>query len=368
MKFIEMKDIFRKNFHHVLLSWYDTHRREMPWRRTYDPYHIWISEVMLQQTQVNTAIAYYSRFIQRFPTVQALAEADLSEVMKVWEGLGYYSRARNLHKAAEEIMRRFQGKIPDQSQALLSLPGIGRYTAGAILSIAFDKQCPILDGNVIRVLARIFHVTDTIDRASTQKLLWALAEEILPKKRVRDFNQALMELGALLCKPKRPLCVACPVAIFCEAKKLSIQEELPVKSPRKPIPHYDVTGGIIWKEGKFLITLRPPKGLLGGLWEFPGGKKNEGEDLQACLKREIREELAIDIRIDKFLTSVKHAYSHFRITLHVFQCNYVRGAIQLFACSDYRWIPWEELERYAFPAADRKVIRWLKENTRGGKI
>ena len=340
----------------------------LPWRDSEDPYKIWVSEVMLQQTQVNTVEKYYRRFIGRFPTVRELANADLNAVMKVWEGLGYYGRARNLHRAAREIDLRFGGRVPDDEKALLSLPGVGRYTAGAVLSIAYGKSVPILDGNVIRVLTRIFHVTENVEKAEIRERLWSLAEDLLPQKRTGDFNQGLMEFGATVCTPKQPSCGICPVAVFCEAERLSIQTELPVRSPRRAIPHYDVTAGIIWRDGKFLITLRPPRGLLGGLWEFPGGKKEEGEALKTCLRREIREELGIDVEVGDFLVSVKHAYSHFRITLHVFRCTYAGGKIQLRECDDYRWITAADLERYAFPAADRKVIQILNERESGGWV
>ena len=317
---------------------------------------------MLQQTQVSTVTDYYRRFVSAFPNVEALAAADIHQVMKAWEGLGYYSRARNMHRAAGEIMQRFNGKIPDTQEALLSLPGIGRYTAGAILSIAFERPAPVLDGNVIRVLTRIFHITDNVDKRSTQHVLWLLAEKLLPETEIRDFNQAMMELGAVVCKPRNPDCSHCPVASVCDSKKLDIQEALPVRSPRKPVPHYDVTAGLIWKNNRFLITLRPPKGLLGGLWEFPGGKLEAGETLEACLIREIHEELSLTIRIRSPLISVKHAYTHFKITLHMFECETMRGSIRIDpdAVCDFRWITVSELDEYAFPGADRKVIEILK--------
>ena len=334
----------------------------MPWRESKDPYKIWISEIMLQQTQVITVEPYFNCFITRFPTVQALADADMQSVMKAWEGLGYYSRARNLHKAAAIVVNRFEGRVPDTLEELLSLPGIGRYTAGAILSIAFEQKAPILDGNVIRVLSRVFHITDNVDQTKTRKILWTLAESLLPDNRLRDFNEGLMELGAVICTPKTPDCPACPVAELCAARDLKIQEDLPVKTPRKPVPHLDVTAGVIYKNGRFLITLRPPKGLLGGLWEFPGGKLEEGETLKACLKREIQEELEIDVRVTNPLIVVKHAYTHFRITLHVFECEYVSGEIVPHDADDFKWIKIGELDDYAFPGADRKVIDKLKNN------
>ncbi|NQT26855.1 A/G-specific adenine glycosylase [candidate division KSB1 bacterium] len=343
-----------------LLKWFDENKREMPWRETRNPYKIWVSEIMLQQTQVKTVESYYNRFIQAFPTIQSLSMADSGQVMKAWEGLGYYSRARNLHKAAKIIVQCFNAQIPHTLEELLSLPGIGRYTAGAILSIAFDQPAPVLDGNVIRMLSRLFHITDNVDRSSTQKRLWQLTEDMLPKSRIRDFNEAMMELGALVCTPKNPRCEICPVQKHCEATRIGIQQDLPVRTPRNPIPHLDVTAGVIWKADRFLITLRPPKGLLGGLWEFPGGKLEDGESLEECIKREIREELEIKIEVVHPLISVKHAYTHFKITLHVFECRFLSGDIVPHDCDDFRWIRPNELDDFAFPGADRKVIDALK--------
>ncbi|MDA8124101.1 MAG: A/G-specific adenine glycosylase [Deltaproteobacteria bacterium] len=347
-------------FQKRLLAWYDREARRLPWRETRDPYRIWVSEIMLQQTQVKTVEAYYTRFLASFPTVEALAQAAPDEVMKAWEGLGYYSRARHLHRAAREVVVRFQGRLPATAEALLSLPGIGRYTAGAILSIAFGKRAAVLDGNVIRVLSRFFRVTDDVRLPATQEGLWQLAEGLLPRGRLRDYNQALMELGALVCRVRNPLCPACPLSERCEASRLSLQGELPVKSPRKPVPHYQVTAAVIRRGDQLLITRRPPKGLLGGLWEFPGGKREPGETLEDCLKREIREELGIAISVGPHLISVEHAYTHFRITLHAFECRSRGGRIRLLGIDDYRWILPRELDAFALPAADHKIVALLQ--------
>ena len=349
-----------KSIQKLLIGWYRNNKRSMPWRDTRDAYKIWISEIMLQQTQVATVHDYYARFIRQLPTVADLAEASRADVMKLWEGLGYYGRARNMHDAAKQIMVRFNGIFPDTFEDLLHLPGIGQYTAGAILSIAFDQPVPVVDGNVMRVLTRLFHITDNISRMKSRTRLWDIANALLPPEHPGDFNQALMELGALVCVPRVPVCASCPLKSMCEANRLSLQNQLPVKSPRKPVPHYDVTAGIIWKNDHFLITLRPPKGLLGGLWEFPGGKKEKKENLRNCLKREIFEELQIKIAVGDHLVSIKHAYTHFRITLHVFNCTLLNGKVRCIACDDFRWITPAELDDYAFPAADRKVIEQLQ--------
>jgi len=358
----------KRKFTRRLLAWYRKNGRRLPWRKTSDPYKIWISEVMLQQTQVATATDYYHRFVRRFPDVHTLAAASLDDVMKAWENLGYYSRARNLHRAARIIVDRFGGVLPEETEDLLQLPGVGPYISGAVSSIAFGKRVPVVDGNVQRVFTRIFHITDTVTQTATQKRLWLAARDMLPRSGAGDFNQALMELGAMICLPSKPLCPECPVRDMCEANRLSIQEALPVKPPGKSVPHHDVVACIIWKGDRFLITLRPPSGLLGGLWEFPGGKVNPRETLVSALQREIREELAIDIRNIRQLVSVRHAYTHFRITLHLFQSRYHGGKIILNGPDAFRWITADELDQFAFPAANRKAIKMLKENKKRGWI
>jgi len=361
---MNVNNSFKTTFQNSLIIWFNSHRRAMPWRETSNPYYILVSEIMLQQTQVTTVIDYYQRFIKQFPTIQDLANATPHEVMKAWEGLGYYTRARNLHKTAKIITSRYHGRVPDHIDDLLQLPGIGRYTAGAVASLAFHQPLPVLDGNIIRVFARVFHITDNVSQNGTIRRLWTIAGEMLPRRDINPYNQALMELGALICTPRDPNCEACPVRTECQAYQLNLQLLLPVKSPKKPIPHLDVTAGIIWKADKFLITLRPPKGLLGGLWEFPGGKVEPGESLEACLEREIREELEIHIQVLSPLISVKHTYTHFKITLHTFHACYVSGEIVPHDCDEYRWIGVDELDAYVFPGADRKVIDWLKKHPR----
>lgn len=256
-----------------LLAWYDNHHRDLPWRQTDDPYHIWVAEVMLQQTRVDTAVPYYRRFLERFPTVHALAKASLDEVLKVWEGMGYYTRARNLHAAAKLVVEELDGEIPKAWGDLIHLPGIGPYTAGAILSIAFGQQVPAVDGNARRVLSRLFAIEAPIDQSHTQRQLRAQAEKLVPAEEPGRFNQALMDLGATICMPQKPACLLCPVNDFCEAYRQGMQDALSVRTKREPTPHYDVTAGVIWDgDGRLLIAQRPPDGLLGGLWEFPGGK------------------------------------------------------------------------------------------------
>jgi len=342
-----------------LLRWYQSHHRNLPWRQTRNPYRIWISEVMLQQTQVDTVIPYYRKFLKRFPTLRSLARADLSAVLKVWEGLGYYARARHLHKAAKLLVTEYRGKLPDNYAHLRRLPGIGDYTAAAIASIVFSEPVAVLDGNARRVIARWIALRDDVSTAESQKLLTAAAQQNLDRRNPGDWNQAIMELGATVCLPRNPRCGECPVASSCEANRLSLQHLIPVKKLRKAIPHYQVTAAVLEKNGRILIARRHEKGLLGGLWEFPGGKQEAGETLRAALKREMREELAIEVRVGKKMQEVEHSYSHFRITLHVFRCRLISGRPKPLSCAQIKWVKPRELNRYAFPRADRHVIEKL---------
>jgi A/G-specific adenine glycosylase len=355
-----------------ILKWYGRRRRDLPWRRSCDPYRVWISEIMLQQTQVETVKPYFRRFVRRFPSIRSLAKAPADAVMKAWEGLGYYARARNLHRAAKTISADFGGRLPETPEELMKLPGIGRSTAGAISSIAFGRAAPVLDGNIGRVLCRVFRVRSNLTGSRTRKKLWTLAEELLLANRPfggpehsrtgspGDFNQALMDLGATVCIPRNPHCGVCPLATVCLARAHGEQDKLPVKTKRKPTPHYDVAVGIIRRGKRLLIDRRKPEGLLGGLWEFPGGKRKEDESLEACLAREIGEELGIRVKVLCPLMSVPHAYTHFRITLHVYECRYVSGRPRAIGCAEWRWVRPDELDRYAFPSANRKVIEALR--------
>jgi len=343
----------------ALLEWYSAHARDLPWRRTRDPHAIWLSEIMLQQTRVATVIPYYERFLAKFPTVRHLARARLDTVLKMWEGLGYYSRARNLHRAAKEIVTRLDGEIPRTRDELLTLPGIGRYTAGAIASIAFGAREPLVDGNVTRVLCRVFRIHgNPKDRAIHQRI-WSLAEDLLPKKRVGQFNQALMELGSEICTPRNPRCEECPLNRLCEANRHHEQDLLPTRVRKKPLPSHTVAVGVIHRHGRILIDKRLPKGLLGGLWEFPGGKVRPGEPLEAALRREVKEELDIKIEVGREIVVVNHTYTHFHVEIHAFACRYVAGEPRCLACADFKWVRPGDLKRYAFPAANKKIIAVL---------
>lgn len=348
----------------ALLRWFGRHARDLPWRRTKDPYAIWVSEIMLQQTRVPTVVPYYERFLRRFPTVRSLARARLDTVLKLWEGLGYYSRARNLHRAAWEVVERFNGQFPRTAAELLALPGIGRYTAGAIASNAFAERAPIVDGNVERVLCRVFRIRGNPKEAAVQKTLWLIAADLVPANKPGLFNQAMMEVGAEVCTPRNPQCEDCPLSGPCQAKRHGEQLLLPQRIAKKPLPSHTVAVGVIYKTGRILIDKRKPEGLLGGLWEFPGGKKEPGESLEAALQREVREELAIRIRIERPLAVVDHTYSHFRVRIHAFACTYISGEPRCITCAAFKWVRPGDLSRYAFPAANNKIIQVLRSQNR----
>lgn len=311
--------VSNKQIQFKLLRWFKKNQRELPWRKTRDPYAIWVSEIMLQQTQVATVIPYYQKFLKAFPTVHALARADLSKVLKIWEGLGYYSRARNLHRASQIIVNHFNGKIPDNLKDLLDLPGIGKYTAGAILSIAFDQAVPILDGNVKRVLSRLFAISDPPNKA--EKILWNYSASLIPKGHAGSFNQALMDLGATICTPKNPLCLRCPIKNLCEGYRLGEPEHYPRRERKKKIPHVEAVAAVIQKGDKILLLQRNPKGFLGGLWEFPNWRLKGEKDMRAYLRKKADSDLRLKVECKAILGTFRQAYSHFKLTLHVFQCQ-----------------------------------------------
>ncbi|MEM1367493.1 MAG: A/G-specific adenine glycosylase [Cyanobacteria bacterium P01_H01_bin.15] len=343
-----------------LLVWYETHGRALPWRNVQDVYKVWVSEIMLQQTQVKTVLPYYERWLQLFPTVESLATADLQSVLKAWEGLGYYARARNFHKAAQTVVQDFSGDFPRTLDDTTSLSGIGRTTAGGILSSAFNLPVPILDGNVKRVLARLIKLP--VPPAKALKQLWALSELLVKCDRPRDFNQALMDLGATVCTRYNPACLLCPWQKHCQAYQSNMQNELPVTTPSAPLPHKQIGVAVIFNDqDKILIDKRKPEGLLGGLWEFPGGKIEAEETAKDCIVREIEEELAIAITVQDHLVTVEHAYTHFKVTLIVYRCRYLSGEPQPLACDEIRWVTLAEIGDYPFPKANQQIIAVLKQ-------
>lgn len=350
----------KKQFQKKLIHWYKAHRRSLPWREKTDPYSIWISEVMLQQTRVQQAIPYYKAFMKRYPTISSLSRAGLDDVLKVWEGLGYYKRAVHLHASAKIIAGKYRGKIPSDYQALIALPGFGEYTTGAVLSLAYDQKYPAVDGNVLRILSRIFTYRRPLNKKTTKDKLTEVAASLLPDADINSFNQGLMELGAMICRPKNPACGDCPVKNFCGAyRNLKDPSVFPVKSARKVLPVYAIAVGIIIKNKKILIARRPPGALLGGLWEFPGGKQEKGESLPETCIREAAEETGIHIRVKTKLMDMHHAYSHFKVHIHAYICSHVSGRARAKRCAQIKWIYPGELAQYAFPRANRKIIERL---------
>jgi A/G-specific adenine glycosylase len=344
----------------LLLDWFSRNARDLPWRRDRTPYRVWLAEVMLQQTQVDTAIPYYERFLARFPSIESLAGAQLEDVLKLWEGLGYYARARNLHAAAREVVAGHGGSLPPSSEALRALPGIGRYVAGAIASMAFGQDVVAVDGNARRVLCRVFAVAEDVTRASAQRRLEALAGGMIPPGRAGEFNEALIELGATVCTPRAPRCDECPVRGQCAARIDGDPEALPVTRPRRRVPHYDVSAAVTMRDGRVLVAQRKAEDMLGGLWEFPGGRREEGESLSECLAREMREELGVEVQVGELLTVVRHGYTHFRITLHAFYCSVVSGRPRCIECAAFRWVDPAELDVLPMSVADRKVAHALQ--------
>jgi len=343
----------------ALLRWYRAKGRDLPWRRTRDPYRIWVSEIMLQQTRVETVIDYYHRFLQVFPSVAALAAADLEAVLKVWEGLGYYARARNLHRGAQTIVEEWDGELPGTLQDLLCIPGIGRSTAGAILSLAFEISTPILDGNVKRVVARLFALRGDLKSPGVEQKLWKLSGALTPKRGVHHYTQAIMDLGAMICTPRKPDCPACPLHSECAALRGELQEKIPAPARRNKLPHYHVALGVLRKRGRILIYQRPAEGLLGGLWGFPNYQSRTKKGLPEALQQGIRQDYGIRIEPERIGDTLSHGYSHFRITLHLFECSLQDGEKIVKRAFPAKWVYPGELKNYPLAASDRKVIEKL---------
>jgi len=342
-----------------LLNWYHKHGRTLPWRDHPDPYAVWVSEIMLQQTRVDTVIPYFEKWMRLFPNVTSLANASEQEVLNAWEGLGYYSRARNLHKAAKVIAEKFNGQLPRDLTDLRSLPGIGRYTVGAIASMAFGMDEPTLDGNLRRVFSRLFDVDEFADSPVGEKILWELAAQNLPKGQAGDYNQALMDLGATICLPKNPRCLLCPLMEICEARKNGAQELRPVLKPKKSVPHYTHAAAVILQRGRVLLAQRPPDGLLGGMWEFPNGRVNADpareltKVLNAAYSLKARIERSRNFKKKDSLDVIQHAYTHFKVTVHAFRCELV----SIPKNKNLKWVKLTDLDDYPMGKVDRQIAR-----------
>jgi A/G-specific adenine glycosylase len=329
----------REAFRRDLPRWYRRHHRSLPWRTTRDPYRIWVSEIMLQQTRVETVLPYYARWLRAFPTIHALARAKSDRVLKLWEGLGYYSRARNLHRAAQTVVREYGGKLPRTAEGLRQLPGIGRYTAGAIASIAFGEHVPLVDGNVARVFARIFAITASVKAPATMETLWQFAEKLVPARNPGDFNQALMELGALVCTPTNPRCEVCPMRHVCAARTRGLVDQLPNRGQPQTTKRVVVSAALVRRNGSLLMQRRPERGLLAGMWELPTLGRGR-------------------FRKGKPLLELRHTITNRRITLRVFNCQ-CGSALQDKLPAELRWVSVAEINRLSLPAAHRRAIEQI---------
>jgi A/G-specific adenine glycosylase len=341
-----------------ILNWYQQHARVLPWRQPPgrglpDSYAIWVSEIMLQQTRVETVIPYFERWMGQFSTVNALAEAPEQTVLSAWEGLGYYSRARNLHKAAKLVVSQYNGELPHDIPELRKLPGVGRYTAAAIASIAFGQDVATLDGNLKRVFSRVFDVSQPADSPAGEKALWSLAEEHVPTGRAGDYNQALMDLGATICLPKNPLCLLCPLAELCQARALGVQEQRPVLKPKPLVPHKIKGAAIIVRDGQTLLNQRPAEGLLGGLWEFPSAEVDA--DSAEAVSTAIETGYRLKVRPLARMDAIRHAYTHFKLTQIPWRCE----LIHIPADSALKWVPVPELSNYPMGKVDRAIAKSL---------
>lgn len=349
-----------QNLHEKLIPWFEKTKRKLPWRENRERYRVWVSEVMLQQTRVETVLAYFDRFLDRFPDVAVLAAADQQDVLKLWEGLGYYGRARNLHKAARVVMAEYGGVIPSDPETFRTLPGVGDYICAAVMSIADGHPMPVVDGNVLRVAARLFGLTDDIAKPATRKTVTRILTDHIPRDRPGDFNEAMMELGATVCTPKNPACETCPLNTICVARAENRVQELPVKSRAKATPEYRIVVAVIVDDNnRMLVQQRPQEGLLGGLWEFPGGKVEDGETLKGALERECREELGVTVSIGPEIGTIRHAYTHFRILMTAYQCTIQSGNVTTELPT--RWITLNEIDELPFPKANHKLFPAVKQ-------
>jgi A/G-specific adenine glycosylase len=348
----------KEDIQEALLTWYKSNKRDLPWRKTTDPYKIWVSEIMLQQTQVETVKGYYERFLKAFPTVEALALCDDDKLMKLWEGLGYYSRARNLKRAAYIIHTEYDDKMPNTQEQIRKLPGIGPYTAGAVLSIAFGLPEPAVDGNVIRVYSRLFSITDFVDKKEIKGLISDIADTLVHVGDPSSYNQSLMELGALVCTPRNPKCDTCPLKHKCLALEHGIQSELPKKAPKRAKKQVDLYAMVINKDDQFMIIKRPSAGLLQGLWSLPSvelerGSKEAVDPKSHCLDY-LSDELGLEASFVKKMGSANHVFTHIKWFIHVFEFEWVSGKLPEFP--DAKWVTRETLEDYALPTAYKKAL------------
>ena len=353
---------WKQAFRRRLRAWYARHERDLPWRKSRDPYRVWVSEVMLQQTQVETVRGYFERFMRAFPTVRDLAAADEQQVLRLWEGLGYYRRARGLHAAAKMIVDEYDGEFPDTVEELVKLPGIGRYTAGAIVSIAFDKPAPILEANTIRLLSRLVAYRDDPTKSAGQKYLWQVAEELLPRKEVSRFNQALMELGSLVCVSKEPSCEACPVNNLCAASQLGVVDDLLPTTKKTAYTELREAAVVVRKRDKVLVRRCGPDERWAGLWDFPRfGVESEGPLFaRRELESKLVEQTGVAVSLGPLLKTIKHGVTRYRITLDCYQATYGSGRLKSTKHSPAKWIEPARLTDYPLSTTGRKIAKLIE--------
>ncbi|WP_152608151.1 A/G-specific adenine glycosylase [Halalkalibacter okhensis] len=349
---MHLQDFYITEFQDDLVNWFLENQRELPWRMSKDPYRVWVSEIMLQQTRVDTVIPYYNAFMREFPTLEALAEAEEDRILKAWEGLGYYSRVRNLQTAVREVVEQYEGRVPDTREEISSLKGVGPYTAGAVLSIAYGKPEPAVDGNVMRVLSRVLLVEEDIAKASTRKIFENILYDLVSKDDPSSFNQGLMELGALICTPTSPGCLLCPVREHCRAYDHGKQNDLPIKSKKKKQTAKQMAAVVLRNErGEVLIEKRPETGLLARLWQFPNVEVTDGRSVEEHFQASYDIEVVLDEPIQK----VEHVFSHliWNITVYEAQVSGQPDGGQ----ATRKWIPVKDIEKYAFPVSHQKIIQ-----------
>ncbi|UCH35114.1 MAG: A/G-specific adenine glycosylase [Armatimonadota bacterium] len=342
-----------------LLAWFDRARRDLPWRRTRDPYRIWVAEVMLQQTQVERVIPYYHRLVEAFPSIRALAAGSLDDLLRVWAGLGYYARARNLHSACRLAVEKHAGRFPDCYADAMALPGVGEYIAGAVLSIAYGHKLPAIDANARRVLSRVL-LERGDGSARSRRRIESVARAAMPADRPGDYNQAMMELGALICLPRRPRCGDCCVASCCAAKLAGRQREVPAVR-RRGTRRGRVTVGVVWRRGRILIAQRPPHGLWGGLWEFPNAELDREHDAQAALEHLLARDFGITAAVGGIVAALTYGIMNRQLDLTAYSCTGVSGRTKARRHAHARWVRPQELALYALPAPHGRIATVVAE-------
>ncbi len=355
---LPIPDLAYEEIRHALLEWFQHHQRDLPWRQTKDPYAIWLSEIMLQQTRVTTVIPYYKRFLERFPTVESLAEAALDDVLALWSGLGYYRRARHLHAAAQDIVERFEGQLPADHKALLSIKGIGRYTAGAIASIAFDLPFPAVDGNVFRIFARLCCLKYPINSTALHKIVEAMANVLAKGERPGELTQGLMELGALICTPKSPTCLLCPIREHCSSLETGQVDLYPVPKRKTKVQDITVQWALLRRSGRVLFIQRPEDGLFAGLWELPGLYLSHPGPDEPTLLLEQLEEWGLQLQLSETVTPYQHTLSHRQLHIQLYHGTQLRGRLNLPRHS-FRWISLKTLDELPISSITRRVLKAL---------